>query len=248
MFDSPYYIIKKWKFWLPIPVQLGLFLPIAYILLPIIMLIPLYLDYKNGEIKEDFILIGIFLIILIIYGFYLLKEAIKIKKVKNYKHNWWWIIKKAKVASIKKTKFNKGKWYKVDVYYFEAEDGNMKYYSNGSTKWVLLGTSIPELELLYTKYWFVFNEKQNQKEDILRVIDEKITETEYEIENSRILSKIIKWKNLWNLKIERKIISDWYIQTYWQIDENKVTIWDTVDVYIDPDNPKRYWVDTDFLF
>ena len=78
--------------------------------------------------------------------------------------------------------------------------------------------------------------------------DEKITETEYEIENSRILSKIIKWKNLWNLKIERKIISDWYIQTYWQIDENKVTIWDTVDVYIDPDNPKRYWVDTDFLF
>ena len=30
MFDSPYYIIKKWKFWIPIPVQLGLFLPIAY--------------------------------------------------------------------------------------------------------------------------------------------------------------------------------------------------------------------------
>jgi uncharacterized membrane protein YhaH (DUF805 family) len=247
MFDSPFYIIKKWNFWIPIPIKFCVFIPIAYILIPIIALIPMYLDYKKGEFEEDFIAVSIFFTILIIYWIFLLKEAIKIKRIKDIKYNWWWIVKKVKVTSIWKTKIKNGSSYKV-IYYIEAEDWEMRYISNGSTKWVLLWTSMPELELLYAKYWFTFDEQERQKNALLKKIEELIAEKGYEIENSSLISKIIKGKQLWNLEVDKKIVSDWYIPTYWQIDENKVTVWDMVDVYIDPDNPKRYRVDTDFLF
>ena len=67
MFDSPFYIIKKWNFWIPIPIKFCVFIPIAYILIPIIAIIPMYLDYKNGEFEEDFVVVSIFFSILIIY-------------------------------------------------------------------------------------------------------------------------------------------------------------------------------------
>lgn len=248
MFDSPFYIIKKWNFWLPIPIKFWVFIPIAYILIPIIAIIPMYLDYKNGEFEEDFVAVSIFFAILIIYWIFLLKEAIKIKRIKDIKYNWWWIVKKVKVTSIWKTKINKNYWSKIYIYYIEAEDWEMRYISNGSTKWVLLWTSMPELELLYSKYWFTFDEQERHKDALLKKINELIAEKEYEIENSLLISKIAKGKQLWNLEIDKKIVSDWYIPTYWQIDENKVTVWDFIDVYIDPSNPKRYRVDTDFLF
>ena len=168
MFDSPFYIIKKWNFWIPIPIKFCVFIPIAYILIPIIAIIPMYLDYKNGEFEEDFVVVSIFFAILIIYWIFLLKEAIKIKRIKDIKYNWWWIVKKVKVTSIWKTKINKNYWSKIYIYYIEAEDWEMRYISNGSTKWVLLWTSMPELELLYAKYWFTFDEQERHKDALLK--------------------------------------------------------------------------------
>ena len=113
---------------------------------------------------------------------------------------------------------------------------------------IKLWTSLDELESLYAKYWFTYDEKQGQKEDFLRRLDELIAEKEYELENSWIFSKIAKAKKCAELKVDKTTISLWFIQPYWQIDDKKVTVWDMVDVYIDPDKPERYWVDTDFLF
>ena len=207
-----------------------------------------YLDYKEWD-TEDFVIMLPFLWLFFVYGALLLKEAIKMKKVKDFKYNWWWIVKKVKVTSIKKTRINNGsRWSYVDVYYFEAEDSGMVYYSNWSTKWALLWTSLDELKLLYEEYWFTYNEKQNQKEALLKKLDELIAEKEYETENSGIISKITKSKKSAQLKVDRTTISLGYVKPYWQIDEKKVTVWDMVDVYIDPDKPERYWVDTDFLF
>lgn len=248
MFNA-FYIIRKSKLrGRPIPMYFGLFLPIVYILMPIIMFIPMYLDYSEWE-ADDFIIWVVFFWILMIYGFVLLIEGIKLRNVSNFKHNWWWILKKAKVTWIKKVKFNNGgRWYKVDVYYFEAEDCGMVYYSNGSTKWVLLWTSLDELILLYAKYWFTYDDRQSQKEALLNKLDELITENDYEIENSSIVSRITKTKKSAELKTDKATISLGYITPCWQIDENKVSVWDSVDVYVDPDKPERYWVDTDFLF
>jgi len=43
------------------------------------------------------------------------------------------MVKKARVISIEKTKFNKGK-YEINIYYIKAEDEGITYYSNGTTK------------------------------------------------------------------------------------------------------------------
>lgn len=212
------------------------------------MLIPFYIYGIEDMNEEDLIRTVIFFCAIIIWWIYLLVRAIKTKNLKNLKYNWLGLIKKAKVTAIKKVKFSQGKWYKIDVYYFEAEDWGITYYSDGYTKWTLLWTSISELQSLYTKYWFTFDENNNKKEELLRKIDESIAEKKYEIENSRLLSKITKGHQLWNLEADRKIVNDWYIAPYRQIDDNKVTVWDTVDIYLNPNNPEKYWIDTDFLF
>lgn len=250
MFDW-YYIIKKSRFWKnPVPMYWWIFLPIAYIIMPLIMLIPIYSDYIQGIDldKYDFMLMMIFLLCFAIYWIYLLIEAVNQKWLRNLKRNWWWVIKKAKVKSIEKIKANRGKWYKIDVYYIEAEDWGDIYYSYGYTKWEVLWTSASDLQLLYGKYWFTFDENQSQKESLLKKLDEMIAEKEYEMENSWFISKITKGKNLWKLKEDRATISTGYIPPYWQIGENKVTVWDIVDVYINPNNPEKYRVDIDFLF
>ena len=248
MFDS-YYIIKKTKIWNdPVLLFWWIFLPIGYILIAIMMFIPMYLDYREYLNAVNSISIMFIIWFFVVYWIYLLIETIKQKRIKNFKYNWLWAVKKAKVVSIGKMKANKSRWYKVDVYYFEAEDWGDIYYSNGYTKWVLSGVLISELKKIYAKYWYIFDDIQSQKEDVLRKINEEIVEIWYEIDGSWFISKILKGRKLWKLEADRKMVLDWYIPPYWQIWDNKVSVWDIVDVYLDPNNPERYWVDTDFLF
>jgi hypothetical protein len=245
------YVIKKFGNWIrAIPAYFWFLVPILYIVMPIIMFIAMYnLEYKEWNFDEDAIWIALFWIMLIIYGIILLREVNKLKKVRNYKFNWWWMVKKAKVISINKTRANKGgRWNYVDVYYIEAEDSGMVYYSNWNTKWKLLWTSLDKLKLLYWMYWFTFNENHDQKDDVLRKIDQSISEKEYEVENASFISKIKRWKELSKLKEDREIVSYWYVAPYREIDDKKVTVWDMVDVYFNPDKPEKYRVDIDFLF
>lgn len=240
------YIIKKTKYWRT-PIPAGLFLPIVFILIPVIAFYPVYLEYRNWNIED--LIPMIVIVIFLVYWFYSLLEAIKLKKVKNYKYNWWWIVRQAKVTSIEKIRADKGgRWSSTYLYYFEAENSNIIYYSNWCAKWNLFWTSVSDLQLAYATYWFIFDINQTQKIDVLKKIDESIAEKEYEIENSWLFSKGTKWRELSILKKNRKIIEEWYISPYWQIDDKKVSVWDMVDVYMDPNNPELYRVDTDFLF
>lgn len=248
MFDSMPFFIKKSKFFPnPIPIPMWIFLEIAYLTIPFLVFILLYLDTNIDQ--EEFKRMTIFLWAVVIRWIFLFIQALKIKNLKNLKYNWWWMLKKAKVTAIKKVNFNQGRWWnKVEVYYFEAEDWGMIYYSNGYTKGTILWTPIQELQLLYARYWFIYNENHNQKEDLLRKIDEEIAVKEHEIENSWFISKNIKGFQLWNLKKDRKSASDGYIPPYWEINGNRVTVWDLVDIYLDPINPEKYRIDTEFLF
>ncbi len=246
-----YYVIKKTKFF-PKPIAIrywGIFLPVLYIFMAVIMLAIVYLDTEYIHSDAGFSVVMVpCLWIFLIYWIFMFKEVIKLKKVKNFKYNWWWIVKKVKVTNIWNTRARAGRYRHIDVYYFEAEDSGMTYYSNGSSSWALLWTSIDKLQLIYAKYWFTYDDMQSQKEALLKRLDELIAEKEYEIENSGIISKIVKSKKPEELKVDKTTVYLGYIPTYWQIDDKKVTVWDTVDVYVDPDKPERYWVDTDFLF
>ena len=248
--SNTWFIIKKSKFSnRPVPIYWSMILPIWYIVLSLFVFFSMYCDYDMKKNADGFMLLFMIIFLLFaLYWFYLLIRIIREKRAKNLKYNWLWIVKKAKVMFVWKLKFNNRRWYKVDVYYIEVENSGVVYYSNGYTKWTLWWTSIKDLQLLYAKYWFPFNEGQNPKEEVLRKIDESISEKEYEAENSWFISKMMKNRNIWNLRKDREKVSEWYIPTFWQVDGNKVSVWDIVDIYFDPDNSKRYWVDIDFLF
>lgn len=82
-------------------------------------------------------------------------------------------------------------------------------------------TSTNDLQLLYGKYWYTFDENQSQKEALLNKLDEMIAEKEYEIDNSWFISKISKIKKLWKLSADRIMTFNGYIPPYWQINEKK---------------------------
>ena len=136
----------------------------------------------------------------------------------------------------------------IDVFYVKVKDWNNTYFSNAYKKWEINWTSHEELKEIYKSYWFHYDEDQTKKREILQEIDRIIAETQFEIDNWGFLGNISRKRNLAATKEDREKVEYWYIPPYWQVEWNKISVWDMVDVYINPDKPDIYWVDIDFLF
>lgn len=203
-------------------------------------------DYSIIEIIPWFLVWFIFSIVWILW----LKNGLKtgrIKKIKKIKKRWW-IIKKVKITSFEeyhnswdedKESFN---WY-----YLEAKDGCMIYCSDafywGEIRWWV--PSLEWLENVYKDYWFEYNE--NHKEDVLNAIDKRIEEQQYILQNAWFFKKINAKILLSAAEAAKQWVEIWYIPPQLKINWHTVSIWDTVNVYIDPEDENNYWMDIDFL-
>ena len=168
-------------------------------------------------------------------------------KAKKYKRNWKWIMKKLKVTAIGRT-FSGWKTGTFDWYYVEAKDGNIFYCSMACDKWDVWWISIEVLENIYETYWYHFDMEEKCKQAVLRECDRRISEKEYQLDNGWALENlVVKWE-IFNMKSQRKLVERGYEPQYREIDWRRITVWDSVDVYIDPKNEKNYWMDIDFLF
>lgn len=170
-------------------------------------------------------------------------------KAKKFKKTGLWIVKKVKITSIEyyeSSSDRDSKWF--SWYYAEARDLDMIYCSDAYSKWHRWGIPVSILKELYRSYWFEYDENETHKEDVLREYDKRVAEKQYEIENWWFFKKLIaKWW-LFLTKWQREIIEKWYEPAYREVNWHKLTVWDIVDVYIDPDDEKNYWMDIDFLF
>ena len=153
------------------------------------------------------------------------------------------MIIKAKVKSVQKTKLL-SRNHTVNVYYLIAEDSWVEYYSIWYNKWVLWWALPSDLYLIYMKYWYTYDEHQSQKSEVLR----KIEELKSENENKSFIYKLFFKNKFNNLEKDRKAIEEWFIHPYWEINWKRISVWDTVDVYINPDKQNMYWVDIDSKF
>ena len=171
-----------------------------------------------------------------------IRNPLKIMKVKKYKENWLWEVKLLKVTAIKQD-------WEQHVYYAEAKDGDIIYCSNGYFEWDMWWIPRERMEEIYRKYWFEFDENETYKQEVLGEIDRRIEELQYETKNNEwyFKNQITKY-TLYTDKKEKNIVEEWYEPAYWEVDWHRITVWDTVTVYIDPENPKYYWMDIDFLF
>jgi hypothetical protein len=173
----------------------------------------------------------------------------KIYNAKKLKKNWKGFIKKIKISSIEryKTEFNRDSF---DWYYLQAIDWDFIYCSDGINKnkveEVLLNS---DLASIYVSYWYEYDDKETYKKEVLNEIDKEINESEHEAQKWRLLQRISAKEDLSNIYHRKKLIETWYQTPYLAVvNWHKVSVWDTVDVYIDPDDEKNYWMDIDFLF
>ena len=176
------------------------------------------------------------------------KEA-KMDKAKKLKRTGEWILKKVTVTSIEhyETSWDdNSRWF--SWYYVEAKEWDMIYCSDAYSKWRRWWTPIPILKELYRSYWFEYDENETHKQDVLREYDKRVSEKEFDAENGWFFKKLAAKWSLFFTKWQREIIEKWYEPAYREVNWHRITVWDTVDVYIDPDDEKNYWMDIDFLF
>lgn len=182
-------------------------------------------------------------------------KGLKYQKVKNYKKSWWWIIEKVKITSInvyhaRDNVYNSHNNTNISYpyYYAEADRWDTIYCSEAFSKWHIWWTSLGSIQKIYLIYGVQYDNDQTHKQELLQEINRRISDNQYNLENwwflKRIASKV--WNNY--LEGQKKIIEEWYQPPYWEINWRKISVWDTVDVYIDPDDPNNYWMDIDFLF
>ena len=216
--------------------------PVMWLFLPIFIVfaacVAMCIYFSVGW--QYYILIWVSFIVIIRI---LLDNKLKIIKMKKYKKNGNWELRKLEVTWIKKRSTKQ-----YDEYYLEVKDGNTTYYSESYWGWKVWWVSIWFISDIYKKYWFEFDEKETHKQDVLRECDMHIEEKKYESENEGFFKKLLlKWK-LILIENQRNIIEKWYQPQYWEVNWHRITVWDTVDVYFDPNNPENYRVDIDFLF
>lgn len=249
LFDMYSYVVKEKKDWTLSASSVSIFLWIAYFIMALIISASTYLGLiESSDDMYEFIPFLFFIIVLTILWIYMLKAWLKLKKAKNLKHNWMWIIKKLKVSEICKAKVSGNRWWSFNVICVKVKDWATSYYSLAYLKWKISWTSESDLKKIYSEHWFVYDENQSQKKDLLNWLEWEISKMDYDIKNSWIIKWLKLNKDLDKLIKEKWIIESWNIPQYWEVNWNKVSVGDNVDVYIDPNNPEIYWVDIDFLF
>lgn len=248
LYDMYSYVVKENDDWTLSASAVSISLWIAYFIGALTILASIYFGLIENSDDMDKFIPFLFIIVITWFWIYMLKAWLKLKRAKNLKHNWMWTIKKLKVSEICKAKVSGNRWWSFNVICVKVKDWATSYYSLAYLKWKISWISESDLKKIYSEHWFVYDENQSQKKELLNWLEGEISKKDYDIKNSWIIKWLKLNKDLNKLIKEKWIIESWNIPQYWEVNWNKVSVWDTVDVYIDPNNPEIYWVDIDFLF
>jgi hypothetical protein len=249
------YKIRKEKVWPGFQFSWKiLFFLIFFTILWIIAFIDTVSEFKKWwEINTD-ILWALFIILIpVSILLFLSIKASKVYLSKNLQKNWKWIIKKIKISAIEEIN-RRSKWIRANQetfswYYLQAEDWDIIYCSDGIEKDDVQEVLIfPDVSKIYRDFWYEYDKNETHKKEVLKEIDKDMTELEHKINNWWFLKKRSAKKELSNLKEDKKLVEMWYQPSYIVVNWRKVSVWNTVDVYIDPDDEKNYRMDIDFLF
>lgn len=179
-------------------------------------------------------------------------KMLKIYFTKRLKENWKWTIKKLKIFSIEEMTYSskglRARWDSFNWYFLQVKDWDTIYCSDGIKKSnveeVLLDCNLPKI---YKSYWFEYDEKETHKKEVLHEIDNDIFEIQNKLEVEWFFKNMFSKKELAAIKREREFVETWYQTPYLIINWHKISVWDSVDIYIDSDNEKNYRMDIDFL-
>ena len=249
------YKIRKEKVWPWFQFSwITLFILILFTILWIIAFIRTASEFKKWwENNTDILWILFIILIPVSVLLFLSIKTSKVYFTKNLKKNWKWTIKKFKISAIEEMNRH-SKWIRArsdsfNWYYLQAEHWNVIYCSDGIEKDDVQEVLIsPDVSKIYRDFWYKYDKKETHKKEVLHEIDKDIAELEHKMKDWWFLKKYQQKKELYTLKEDKKLVEAWYQPSYIVVNWHKLTVWDTVDVYIDPEDERNYWMDIDFIF
>lgn len=165
-------------------------------------------------------------------------------KLKNLKYGWTWIVKKTKVFAVRKKQigWDDDSW--DYVYRLESKDDAWNLYSSDNFKniehgWYTLEEMVKNFDGVVYNLW--------DKDKAIKQIMDNLVHLETKLQGN-------KWffKKLWlihRIKVMQKYIeiaNEWPKTPYLVRKGHKISVWDSIDVYVNPDKPSEYYFDLDF--
>lgn len=185
------------------------------------------------------------LIFWVVLIFTVVPKYLRKRKIKKLKYEWGWVMKKAIVSVVGERYVGwdeDSSWYYL--YRLEAKDDNWNIYKSDEFKNVKNGwRTVEEMKKKYDGVAYDLSDKDN----VIKQLNDNLNRLEMELQNNPWFFKKI-WLNQ-DIKIMKKYIdiaNEWPITPYLVINWHKISVWDSIDVFVNPDKPSEYYVDLDF--
>ena len=189
-----------------------------------------------------YVVVGWFLLIFI---YIFVWDYLRKRKAKKLKYEWNWVLKRLKVSSVKESYVSwdeDSSWYYL--YRLEVKDETWNVYKSEYFKDAEHGwRTVEEMKVKYDGVTYDLSDKDNA----IKQLNDNLNRLEMELSNDPWLFKKIWLKQDINaMKKYIEIAKEWPINPYLVCNGHKISVWDTVDVFVDPENPNLYYFDLDF--
>ena len=197
-----------------------------------------FLEEFLKEFLPTLLICGVFIFIYV-------RKYLRKRKAKKLKYEWNWIVKRLKILSVKESYFSwdeDSSW--CYLYRLETKDETWnvyksEYFKNAEHGW----RTVEEMKVKYDGVTYDLSDKDNA----IKQLNDNLNRLEMELSNDPWLFKKIWLKQDINaMKEYIEIAKEWPINPYLVCNGHKVSVWDPIDVYIDPENPNLYYFDLDF--
>ena len=200
------------------------------------------IDNMENLISREFLVPCIFggIIILILLIRYLRK-----RRLKKLKYEWEWVMKKTTVSAVRERYVSwdeDSSWYYL--YRLESKDESGNVYNSEEFKNAKHGWRT--LEEMKKKYDGVIYDLWD-KDNAIKQVSDNIHRLELELQNDPWFFKKMSLKqDLKAMKNYLDMANEWPITPYLVCNGHKISVWDSIDVFVNPDKPSEYYVDLDF--
>lgn len=184
-------------------------------------------------------------LIILIFIWAWVSSYLRRRKAKKLKYEWTWIVKKTKVSDVGERYVSwdeDSSWYYL--YRLESKDDNWNVYKSDEFKdaehwWRTLEEMVKKYDGEVYDLW--------NKDVAIRQINNNIQRLEMELSNDPwFFKKRELKKDIEAMKNYIDIANEWPVDPYLVVNWHKISVWDPIDVYIDPENPNLYYFDLDF--
>ena len=185
------------------------------------------------------------LIFWVVLIFTVVPKYLRKRKIKKLKYEWGWVMKKAIVSVVGERYVSwdeDSSWYYL--YRLESKDDNWNVYKSDEFKdaehwWRTLEEMVKKYDGEVYDLW--------NKDVAIRQINNNIQRLEMELSNDPwFFKKRELKKDIEAMKNYIDIANEWPVDPYLVVNWHKISVWDSIDVFVNPDKPSEYYFDLDF--